>query len=188
MSVKLVRPRSFCHDHSRPFSDISRGWLISVSLALGCRVCSQPLCENKNLTSPQAPSWIPPCVPVPECATHTLPPLCDSPWSKLISCRVIAAHDHSGWTAAHQVTHLSNKDFLFCFFPPTWLRFSEGRSKRNEWKTQSSRNTWCAAEASGGWNFKTPQVPLTVEQTERATELVFVLACLLQFTQESVGH
>lgn len=125
MSVKLIRPRSFCHNHSRPFSDISRGWLISVSLALGCQGCSQPGCENKNLNPPRpcgfrCVSLFPNLPPTHShiCATH--------PSRTLISCRVIAADDHLALTAAHRVTHLSNKDFLFCFFPPPWLRFSEG--------------------------------------------------------------
>lgn len=124
MSVKLLRPRSFCHDHSRPSSDILRGWLISVSLASESWGGSQPGCENKNLNPPRPCGYR--CVPVPQRATHKLPRLCDSPFCKLISCRVIAAHDHLAWTAAHRVTHLSNKDFLFCFF---FLHLGSGSQK-----------------------------------------------------------
>lgn len=131
MSVKLLRPRSFCHDHSRPSSDILRGWLISVSLASESWGGSQPGCENKNLNPPRPCGYR--CVPVPQRATHKLPRLCDSPFCKLISCRVIAAHDHLAWTAAHRVTHLSNKDFLFCFVFSSTLAQVLRRAKRKGW-------------------------------------------------------
>lgn len=47
-------PEAFVTITAEPFSDISRGWLISASLATGCRGCSWQHCENKNLK-------IPPC-------------------------------------------------------------------------------------------------------------------------------